>query len=250
MRPPWTPGLCAHCLEPLEPACVGTRHTAFCNGFCQKRAEDVRYVRLAIRDGRIPANHAAGDDGMTAEIIFTNKIVFFDLDLAYIREKLPQRLREQVLAANGGVCVLCGERRAAEVDHIAGGSQEPKNLQGLCKQCHEYKPRGEIPEDLTRGGLDTVDDTPSNAILSSAWHAALFSFETYEPLDPSLDWSDLRSTAEEMSHTRFGSLTLGLLDDAITAPAHDPGWASTWRAYRSETLDWAKAELAKRGNGD
>lgn len=239
----WSPGLCANCLEQLEPALVRSRGAAFCDAFCQRRAEDIRYVRRAIRDGRI-ARNAAWDGGMTAAVLFNNKIVFFAHDIAYTREHLPPKLRAEVLSAHDGLCVVCEEERATEVDHITGGSQERDNLRGLCRHCHETKPRGAIPEDLTRGGLEAVDTTQSNPALLSAWQAAIHSLETYDSSDPSIPWAALRSEADQLADTRFGSLTLALLDDEISAPAHSDEWTSAWPTFRSRTLHWARTAQA------
>ena len=49
----WRVGVCAHCLVPLVPEQVTSSHAVFCSLHCQKQAESVRYVRRAIRDGRI-----------------------------------------------------------------------------------------------------------------------------------------------------------------------------------------------------
>ena len=52
------------------------------------------------------------------------------------------RIRQRVLRRDGNRCVLCG-RAASEVDHIvpgsAGGSDDLRNLQSLCKPCHQQK---------------------------------------------------------------------------------------------------------------
>lgn len=56
-----------------------------------------------------------------------------------------QRIRNRVLKANP-LCAMCGQRAAAEVDHIKpiykGGSDDPysdANRQGLCLECHAAK---------------------------------------------------------------------------------------------------------------
>ena len=110
---------------------------------------------------------------MTRDVIYNNMIVFLALDLAYVRPQLSVDLRKSVLARNDGRCVICNSAPAAEVDHIRGGSSALENLRGLCRHCHEAKPRGPIPDDLTRDGNGTVDFGPETRALQSAWRAAL-----------------------------------------------------------------------------
>ena len=62
------------------------------------------------------------------------------------REHIPGKLRYDVLAKSGGVCVACGvsaQERALEVDHIVpvnmGGPSDISNLQALCYRCNVQK---------------------------------------------------------------------------------------------------------------
>ncbi|MGH3802147.1 MAG: HNH endonuclease, partial [Pseudonocardiaceae bacterium] len=52
---------------------------------------------------------------------------------------VPEWLRRVTLAVNGGRCRRCNVAPATEVDHIAGPSAAPSNLQGLCHSCHIAK---------------------------------------------------------------------------------------------------------------
>jgi len=52
---------------------------------------------------------------------------------------VPESLRRSILAGNGGLCCRCNVASATEVDHIAGPSAVPANLQGLCHSCHMAK---------------------------------------------------------------------------------------------------------------
>ena len=228
----WRVGVCAHCLVPLVPEQVTSSHAVFCSLHCQKQAESVRYVRRAIRDGRIA-------DPKTAVVVRNNMIVFLALDIAYVRPQVPQELRVGVLTRNGGMCVECNEVPATEVDHISGGSQAPENLRGLCRSCHEMKPRGAVPDDLTRDGNGKVDDTPTAAVLQTAWLAAI---RASEPLGDTPEWHNLRRCANEHIDTRFGWLTHQILCDQPASPAHqEETWKSQWAQIRSDYLAWARS---------
>lgn len=57
-----------------------------------------------------------------------------------------RKVREQVLARDGGQCQSCGAA-ASHVDHVVpkhmGGTDEPGNLQALCSGCHAFKTAAE-----------------------------------------------------------------------------------------------------------
>ncbi len=202
----WRVGLCASCLEPLDPAEVGKKHVGFCSEHCRKQAEKIRYVRQAIRDGR-------STDPLTALVISSNMITFLAFDLAYTRPRLSDELRQEVLAQNDGRCVSCNERRATEVDHIDGGSIELSNLRGLCQRCHGS---------------------------SGDWHCV-----SRQPLDEAPEWRDLRERAAEYAATRFGWITQQILCDQPVCPAHDGiHWRTEWPRYRRACREWAKERAA------
>lgn len=58
-----------------------------------------------------------------------------------------QILRRMVLERDGYKCSQCNSRRRLEVDHIVpvddGGTDDPDNLQTLCRNCHIRKTRAE-----------------------------------------------------------------------------------------------------------
>ncbi|AOQ23031.1 hypothetical protein MTAT_26690 [Moorella thermoacetica] len=62
--------------------------------------------------------------------------------------KGKKNYREYVLERDSYRCVLCGEPEGLEVHHIVwrfrGGSDRPKNLVTLCKDCHDKVTKGEI----------------------------------------------------------------------------------------------------------
>mgnify|MGYP000849310306 CR=1 FL=1 len=237
--PTWRIGACSNCLVSLNPEHVTSKNAAFCSLHCRKQAEKVRYVRAVIRDGRISVP-------MTRDVIYNNMIVFLALDLAYVRPQLPADLRKSVLARNNGRCAICNSAPAAEVDHIRGGSSAPENLRGLCRHCHEAKPRGPIPDDLTRDGNGAVDFGPETRALQSAWRAALL---TGLPLDEAAEWSDLRDCVEVYADTRFGWVTNQILCDEPVSPAHrELTWRTEWPRVRKEYINWAKTACSASRN--
>lgn len=228
-------GLCASCLEPLDPIEDGKRHVGFCSEHCRKQAEKIRYVRQAIRDGR-------STDPLTALVISSNMITFLAFDLAYTRSRLSNELRQEVLTQNDDRRVSCNKQPATEVDHIDGGSIELSNLRGLCRRCHVLKARGEIPDDLTRDGTGTIDTSEQSQELRQLWRLVL---RSRQPLDEALEWRDLRERAAEYAGTRFGWVTQQILCDEPVCPAHDGiHWRTEWPRYRREYREWAKERAA------
>jgi 5-methylcytosine-specific restriction protein A len=53
-----------------------------------------------------------------------------------------QKLRPRILRRDGYRCCVCGNE-ATEVDHIIpkaqGGTDDPDNLQSICRRCHRQK---------------------------------------------------------------------------------------------------------------
>lgn len=227
----WRIGLCANCLSPLDPGEVRGAGAAFCSKHCSQQAGGVRYLRAIIRDGR-------SADPMTARVAINNIVTFLELDLAYTRPRVNRLLRAEVLANNNGLCVVCCANPATEVDHIHGGSEDLSNLRGLCRRCHERKPRGAIPDDLTRGGAGSVDDANGNGELAMAWRIVLLSGSPLSSDD--MAWEELSDLAEEYASTRFGWLTGEILGDTPVSPAHNHQiWRYQWRAVASDCRVWA-----------
>lgn len=124
----WQVGHCAHCAAPLDP----THPQLFCDEFCQQTASNVRYFRRCYRDGR------AGDPEIH-EALRVRMAHYLAGGYGARARRLPESVRHEVLAANGGRCCICNEAAAEEVDHIDGDSNERDNLQGLCRACHHAK---------------------------------------------------------------------------------------------------------------
>lgn len=59
------------------------------------------------------------------------------------RESIAPGLRRAILDRDGYACVLCGDTRALELDHIEpasrGGVTTPENLRVLCRPCNRRK---------------------------------------------------------------------------------------------------------------
>lgn len=57
--------------------------------------------------------------------------------------KIPQKIKRQVYTRDGFCCQKCGSQKNLTLDHIfpfsKGGSNEPSNLQVLCKRCNFAK---------------------------------------------------------------------------------------------------------------
>lgn len=54
--------------------------------------------------------------------------------------RFPDAVRAAVIARDQGRCRRCGQP-GSDVDHIAGGNNDPQNLQYLCRKCHDEKTR-------------------------------------------------------------------------------------------------------------
>ena len=71
-----------------------------------------------------------------------------------------RRLRSRILDRDGWRCRKCGKAGILEVDHIQpledGGSDEPDNLQVLCRGCHIAKHR--IPDPMRDSWREAVNE--------------------------------------------------------------------------------------------
>jgi len=61
----------------------------------------------------------------------------------FVREPIPQEVKEEVFIRDEGKCVECGTQEDLQYDHIIpvskGGSNTAKNIQILCKHCNLKK---------------------------------------------------------------------------------------------------------------
>lgn len=104
----------------------------FCTPLCRNIAGLIRYRRRVETDGRIHR-----DDVKAALAIREAYCLWGQV---YERAVTPE-IREQVFAAKGRACVLCGAQ-GTEIDHIESafyGDHTIDNLQPLCGECHRSK---------------------------------------------------------------------------------------------------------------
>ena len=76
------------------------------------------------------------------------------------------------------LCVACDKRKGTQIDHIMplsmGGTNEPENLQVLCKECHFEKSKAEqeegyVKESQTESSFNTVSKEIFNSRLNNRW---------------------------------------------------------------------------------
>jgi hypothetical protein len=122
------PDCCANCDAALEME----NQTLFCGEFCRQVADFVRYSRGVIRD---PAR--ANDPEVIGAIRVRMAILIGGGYPTGDRHLSPEQ-RASIIHRDGGKCLECGAP-AKEIDHIAGSSGDPSNLQLLCHECHMAK---------------------------------------------------------------------------------------------------------------
>lgn len=118
---------CANCLEELSLDIQGL----YCSTWCQEIAAHVRYLRRVFRDGRFQ------DPDVQLAIRTKNAFLLIG-GYRSLGRHLTSQVRAQIRLRDGGLCQLCG-KPGVEVDHIAGNSNDPANLQLLCLDCHHAK---------------------------------------------------------------------------------------------------------------
>jgi 5-methylcytosine-specific restriction endonuclease McrA len=119
--------LCLNCDREIKKA------ELYCSDSCKDEAKFVRYVRRCEKDGR------ANKPDVKEAIEFR---------LAHIlsggypeRERtLPAIVRAKIISKAEGKCKKCG-KPGNQIDHIKGSSNQIKNLQLLCIECHNKKTR-------------------------------------------------------------------------------------------------------------
>jgi hypothetical protein len=196
-------GRCANCDEPLDR--TGEPDRLFCGSRCRSYAKDVRYFRSYKREGR-----AADPLVRQALGVRLAHLVGGGYDAA--ARRVAPRLRAEVLATNGGLCVACNQRPAEQVDHLDGSSTARANLQGLCSTCHDAK---------TAARMRPM--RPDHLIVRDAFMARVEAEPPLRACDDDVRWDGARqrlraeatawwwSTAEEIKLTKEMRTALGLL---------------------------------------
>jgi hypothetical protein len=145
--PDYEVGVCQNCDKEL-PQERALRGTLFCSEKCQQTAEIVRYGRAILRDGRYKR------DPLVRQAIDTRIAIILGGGYPKKARTISHEQREAIFTRDGRRCRLCGAP-ATDIDHIAGSSSDPENLQALCKPCNMAKARANFrsatPEEATEG---------------------------------------------------------------------------------------------------
>lgn len=103
----------------------------------------------------LPAPRPIGRDlgkAIINELIETGYVAAEGRELYYLKERIPESLRQQVFERDGYRCVECESIKRLSVDHIVperhGGTMELNNLRTLCKPCNSEKGSKIIGGDL------------------------------------------------------------------------------------------------------
>lgn len=115
---------CANCLAPLTDDIIGLR----CSTWCADINQRVRYCRRVERDGRIA-------DPLIQAQVQMNLTFLLIGGYRALGRRPSAATRMMVVSARGRALPKLRETRDRP-DHIDGSSDEPANLQLLCKDCH------------------------------------------------------------------------------------------------------------------
>jgi hypothetical protein len=126
---------CVNCDQPI-PLIRPVR--LYCSQPCSDEAHFVRYFRRCKRDGRIKRR-----DVIEAIQIKLALILGDGYDAQ--KRRLSRAERDAVMARDLRVCQGCG-KTGTTIDHISGDSNEPDNLQLLCRACHNKKTKSAFVE--------------------------------------------------------------------------------------------------------
>jgi hypothetical protein len=119
---------CANCARIVIST---TRQRTYCSDLCSQVAVFVRYFQRVRADGRWK---------------YPDIIEALGVRLAHIAaggydnrgRSLSPQIRDEIIERDQGMCRNCG-KPGNEIDHIAGSSADPSNLQLLCRDCHMAK---------------------------------------------------------------------------------------------------------------
>lgn len=99
------------------------------------------------------------------------------IDSNYVAFGVPEELRQETFNRDGRKCVICGAKEDLSIDHIIprskGGTNDPENLQTLCRSCNSSKKNREAAailkdkitissaNDRPMIGQSSVNDSPT-----------------------------------------------------------------------------------------
>jgi 5-methylcytosine-specific restriction endonuclease McrA len=132
----------------------GENQTLFCGEFCRQVADLVRYSRGVTQDP------ARASDPEVIEAIRVRMAILIGGGYPTGARHLSLEQRATIIERDDGKCRECGAP-AKEIDHIAGSSADPSNLQLLCHECHMTKtkstfvPASEMQKAWARNLWDT-----------------------------------------------------------------------------------------------
>jgi 5-methylcytosine-specific restriction endonuclease McrA len=120
-----SPFPCQNCDEPIREALL------FCSDVCKQEAKYIRYVRACRQDGR--------DQQPDVQEAIAIKLAMI-LAGGYSEQEryISDSIRKAVTKRDKGCCKICGNP-GNQIDHISGSSNDLKNLQLLCRDCHNQK---------------------------------------------------------------------------------------------------------------
>ena len=116
---------CPNCDHPINEAKL------YCSEICKQEAKFVRYVRDCRRDGR-------DQQPDVQEAIQIKLAMILGGGYPEQERRLSKTIRDAVIKRDGGCCKKCG-KPGTDIDHIHGNSNKMKNLQTLCRACHNQK---------------------------------------------------------------------------------------------------------------
>lgn len=104
----------------------------YCSEYCQQVAGTIRYVRRA----RI--NHRESE--FEFQIGLGDRLYHLPNGGYPARyRRLSKELRETIFKRDSYTCCICSKKKAQQIDHIKGSSNDPINLQAVCADCNREK---------------------------------------------------------------------------------------------------------------
>ena len=147
---------CSECPNCSKPAALVDFHKLFCSDPCRDIGNLVRYARTALNSDQLGRDKLEG-------IADRLPPIYGGTGYPAQARRLSSNERQEILDRDNSTCQVCGEP-ATEIDHINGSSNDPSNLQALCKACN-----------LAKRALKTVSriDNPDEWKIVQAIHEEL-----------------------------------------------------------------------------